>query len=53
MEQKWIYLATVMDLYSRSIVGWALDNQMTETLITRALQMVFYRRDIEPGLIIH
>lgn len=53
VEKKWMYLATVMDLYSRTIVGWALDSQMTETLITRALQMAFDRRDIEPGLIIH
>lgn len=53
VEKKWIYLATVMDLYSRSIVGWALDTQMTETLITQALQMAFDRRAIEPRLIIH
>lgn len=53
VEKKWVYLATVMDLYSRTIVGWALDNQMTEQLITRALQMAFDRRDIQPGLIIH
>jgi putative transposase len=53
VDKKWMYLATVMDLYSRSIVGWALDNQMTEQLITSALQMAFDRRDIQPGLIIH
>ena len=53
VDKKWMYLATVMDLYSRSIVGWALDSQMTETLITGALQMAFDRRDIEPGLITH
>lgn len=53
VEKKWVYLATVMDLYSRSIVGWALDSQMTEQLITSALQMAFDRRNIEPGLIIH
>lgn len=53
VDKKWVYLATVMDLYSRSIVGWALDSQMTEQLITSALQMAFDRRDIEPGLIIH
>lgn len=53
VEKKWVYLATVMDLYSRTIVGWALDSQMTETLITKALQMAFDRREIQPGLIIH
>jgi transposase InsO family protein len=53
VDKQWLYLATVMDLYSRSIVGWALDSQMTEQLITAALNMAFERRDIEPGLIIH
>jgi putative transposase len=53
VDGRWVYLATVMDLYSRSIVGWALDKHMTEQLITKALAMAFDRRDIEPGLIIH
>ena len=42
-----------MDLYSRSIVGWALDTHMTEQLNTDALQMAIKRRAIENGLIIH
>lgn len=53
VEQKWVYLATVMDLFSRTIVGWALDKQMTEQLVMKALQMAFDRRDIQPGLIVH
>ncbi|WP_237708664.1 IS3 family transposase [Marinobacterium stanieri] len=53
VRDRWLYLATVMDLYSRSIVGWSLDTHMTEQLITDALNMAFKRRDIEPGLIIH
>lgn len=53
VDRQWLYLATVMDLYSRAIVGWALDSTMTEQLITRALSMAFERRDIEPGLIVH
>lgn len=53
VKDQWLYLATVMDLYSRSIVGWALDTSMTEALVTSALSMAFERRDIEPGLIIH
>ena len=50
---QWHYLATVMDLYSRAIVGWAFDGHMTEELIIRALNMAISRRDIVPGLIIH
>ena len=53
IEKRWLYLAVVMDLYSRRIVGWALDSNMTEALITDALRMAFHRRDVEPGLIIH
>ena len=53
VEDQWLYLATVMDLYSRQIVGWSLDSSMTEQLVTAALRMAFQRRDIEPGLIIH
>ena len=53
VEKQWLYLAVVMDLYSRSIVGWSLDTSMTEALITDALTMAFKRRDITPGLIIH
>ncbi len=50
---KWLYLAIVMDLYSRAIVGWALDSQMTYDLITQALNMAIARRDIQKGLIVH
>lgn len=53
VDKKWLYLATVMDLYSRSIVGWSLDSQMTDKLVMDALAMAFERRDIEPELIVH
>ena len=53
VKDKWLYLATVMDLYSRSIIGWSLDLTMTEQLNTDALNMAFNRREIAPGLIIH
>ncbi len=53
VKDQWLYLATVMDLFSRSIIGWSLDLTMTEQLNTDALQMAFVRRDIAPGLIIH
>ena len=53
VNDQWLYLATVMDLYSRIIVGWSLDTSMTEKLVTDALSMAFSRREIEPGLIIH
>jgi putative transposase len=53
VDKQWLYLAAVMDLYSRNIVGWSLDTSMTEVLITDALSMAFKRRNVKPGLIIH
>ena len=53
VKDKWLYLATVMDLFSRSIIGWSLDLTMTEQLNTDALNMAFNRRNIAPGLLIH
>ena len=49
----WLYLAAVMDLYSRAIVGWAMDRSMTEDLVCSAVDMAFENRDISDGLIIH
>jgi putative transposase len=49
----WVYLSAFMDLYSRAIVGWAVDGQMTEALINSALDMALSRRQIEDGLIVH
>jgi putative transposase len=49
----WVYLSAFMDLYSRAIVGWAVDGQMTEALINQALDMALSRRDVEEGLIVH
>ena len=53
VENKWWYLATVMDLFSRRIVGWSLDETMTEALIEEALVMAFGGREVEPGLMVH
>ncbi len=53
VENQWLYLATVMDLYSRRIVGWSLDKSMTETLVTTALKDALMRRKVKPGLVLH
>jgi transposase InsO family protein len=49
----WQYLATVIDLYSRMIVGWALAGHMREELVEDALKMACGRRDVKAGLIFH
>jgi putative transposase len=47
------YLALLMDLYSRRVVGWELDEQMTESLVLAALHQAIGRRQPKPGLIHH
>ena len=51
--EGWMYLAAVMDLYSRKIVGWAMSKTMTATLATTALEMAIYRRRPLKGLLHH
>lgn len=48
-----VYLAAVMDLFSRKIIGWSLDKTMTTTLIQNAFNMAVAKRSCEPGLILH
>ena len=51
--EGWLYLAVVMDLYSRMIVGWAMDERMTRELAMDALRMAKFRRKPAPGLLHH
>jgi transposase InsO family protein len=53
VERGYVYLAVVMDLFSRRIVGWSLDTTMTNALIINALKMAVAGRAIKPGLILH
>ncbi|HBM9794660.1 DDE-type integrase/transposase/recombinase [Escherichia albertii] len=43
--ERWLYLAAIMNLYSRRIVGWQVDNRMTSTLVCRALMKVYNMRN--------
>ena len=52
-QQGWIYLAVVIDLYSRRVVGWAIDRRMKQALVIRALMMAVNLRHPPPGLIHH
>ena len=49
----WLYLAVVLDLYSRKVVGWAMAPNMPAELVCTALQMGICQRRPEPGLIVH
>jgi putative transposase len=51
--EGWLYLAAVMDLYSRKIVGWAMSERMTSNLAITALKMAIKRRRPRKGLMHH
>lgn len=51
--EGWLYLASVMDVYSRKVVGWAMDSSMSAQLVVDALEMGLSRRRPEEGLIHH
>lgn len=48
-----VYLAVIMDLFSRKIIGWSLDQTMTTDLILDALKMATSSRGCEPGMLLH
>lgn len=52
-KNGWLYLATVIDLYSRQIVGWSMSNRMQAKLVNDALLMAIWQRKPEKGLIWH
>ena len=52
-REGWLYLAIVLDLYTRQIVGWAMRERMTKDLVIDALRMAWFRRRPPPGLIHH
>ena len=53
VKRTWLYLAVVMDLFSRKVIGWALDNHMREGLILDALNMAISSRDTAKNLLLH
>jgi transposase InsO family protein len=52
-QQGWLYLAVVIDLFSRKIVGWSMDDSMQVSLVNNALQMALQTRQPLPNLIWH
>jgi transposase InsO family protein len=49
----WLYLATVIDLYSRQIIGWSMANNLKAKLVNDALIMAIWKRKPNKGLIWH
>lgn len=51
--EGWLYLATVIDLYSRKVVGWSMDDTMKVSLVNDALNMAISHRSPQKGLLWH
>ncbi len=52
-DEGWLYLAAVIDLFSRQVVGWSMQPHMQTSLVKDALTMAWFRRRPEAGLIFH
>ena len=52
-QEGWLYLATVIDLYSRMVVGWAMAERMTADLVGNALTMALWKCGMPTGVIVH
>lgn len=52
-DQGWLYLAIVLDLFNREVIGWSLKPRMTADIVTDALTMAWFRRKPAPGVLHH
>lgn len=53
VSRQWLYLAVVLDLFSRKVVGWSLDTHMREPLVLEALDMAVSRRGTVRNTVLH
>jgi putative transposase len=53
LSEEFVFLAVILDAYSRRVIGWALDRTLEGKLALAALQMALSRRSIQPGLVHH
>lgn len=51
--EGWLYLAVVIDLFSRKVIGWAMDSRINSELVASALRMAITARRPKPGIIFH
>jgi len=52
-QEGWLYVAVILDLFSRRVVGWAMADHLKALLVREALEMAMVQRRPEPGLLIH
>jgi putative transposase len=52
-DEGWLYLAAVIDIYSRKVIGWQLNKNLNSDLVERALENALMDRKVESGIIFH
>ena len=52
-DEGWMYLAIVIDLYSRAVIGWSMQSTMSRQLVCDALMMALWRRGFPRGVLFH
>jgi transposase InsO family protein len=52
-DEGWLYLAGIVDLGTRRLIGWAMNERITAKLACDALQMAYWRRKPQAGLLMH
>lgn len=52
-NEGWLYLAVVIDLYSRAVIGWSMDKTMNKDLFCNALSMALFKRKFPQKVIVH
>ena len=52
-QEGWLYLAVIIDLYSRKVVGWSIGSRMKAQLVCDALRMAIWQRRPQAGLVVH
>jgi putative transposase len=53
LREEFVYLAVILDAFSRRVIGWALDRTLEDKLTVTALRMALSRRSVQPGPVHH
>jgi putative transposase len=53
LREEFVFVAVILDAYTRGVIGWAMDRTMEDDLTLSALRMALSRRIVEPGLVHH
>lgn len=51
--EGWLYLAIVLDLFNREVIGWSIKSRLTADIVTDALTMAWFHRKPEAGVLFH